>query len=50
MLPAAKEKLLGQEHKEEKVPDVKDGGADKDGDGDKMEGKCFSHHRTFSRI
>lgn len=31
-----------QEHKEEKVPDVKDGGADKDGDGDKMEGKCFS--------
>ncbi|XP_048025814.1 putative sodium-coupled neutral amino acid transporter 10 isoform X2 [Megalobrama amblycephala] len=32
-----KEKLLGQEHKEEKVPDVKDGGADKDGDGDKME-------------
>lgn len=50
MLPAAKEKLLGQEHKEEKVPDVKDGGADKDGDGDKMEGKCFIHHRTFSRI
>ncbi|XP_051771448.1 putative sodium-coupled neutral amino acid transporter 10 isoform X1 [Ctenopharyngodon idella] len=32
-----KEKLLVQEHKEEKVPDGKDGGADKDGDGDKME-------------
>lgn len=40
MLPAAKEKL----------PDGKDGGADKDGDGDKMEGKCFIHHRTLSRI
>ncbi|XDV44225.1 hypothetical protein PO909_012543 [Leuciscus waleckii] len=32
-----KEKLLVQEHKEEKVPDAKDGGADKDEDGDKME-------------
>ncbi|XP_056089738.1 putative sodium-coupled neutral amino acid transporter 10 [Rhinichthys klamathensis goyatoka] len=32
-----KEKLLVQEHKEEKVPDGKDGGANKDGDGDKME-------------
>lgn len=37
-----------QEHKEEKVPDGKDGGADKDEDGDKMEGKCCIHHRTLS--
>ncbi|XP_077056583.1 putative sodium-coupled neutral amino acid transporter 10 isoform X2 [Siphateles boraxobius] len=33
----SKEKLLVHEHKEEKVPDGKDGGANKDGDGDKME-------------
>ncbi|XP_016149100.1 putative sodium-coupled neutral amino acid transporter 10 isoform X1 [Sinocyclocheilus grahami] len=32
-----KEKFLVQEHKEQKVPDGKDVGADKDGDGDKME-------------
>ncbi|XP_016344825.1 putative sodium-coupled neutral amino acid transporter 10 isoform X4 [Sinocyclocheilus anshuiensis] len=31
------EKFLVQEHKEQKVPDGKDVGADKDGDGDKME-------------
>lgn len=50
MLPAVKEKLLVQEHKEEKVPDGKIGGADKDEEGDKMEGKCFIQHRMFSRI
>uniref|UniRef100_A0A9J8DB45 Solute carrier family 38 member 10 n=1 Tax=Cyprinus carpio carpio TaxID=630221 RepID=A0A9J8DB45_CYPCA len=33
----SKEKFLVQEHKEQKVPDGKDVGADKDGDGDKME-------------
>lgn len=33
-----KEKIV-EEHKDEKVPDGKDGGAEKDGDGDKMEGK-----------
>lgn len=38
-----KEKLLVQEHKEEKVPDGKDGGADKDGDGDKMEEGQLDH-------
>uniref|UniRef100_A0A671PVE4 Putative sodium-coupled neutral amino acid transporter 10 n=1 Tax=Sinocyclocheilus anshuiensis TaxID=1608454 RepID=A0A671PVE4_9TELE len=32
-----KEKFLVQEHKEQKVPDEKDEGVDKDGDGDKME-------------
>jgi len=37
-----------QEHEEEKVLDGKDGGANKDGDGDKMESKCFTHHRTLS--
>lgn len=30
-----------QEHKEQKVPDGKDVGADKDGDGDKMEGESI---------
>ncbi|XP_073684388.1 putative sodium-coupled neutral amino acid transporter 10 isoform X1 [Garra rufa] len=33
----SKEKFVVQEHKEQKVPDGKDGGVDKDGDGDKME-------------
>ncbi|XP_043109585.1 putative sodium-coupled neutral amino acid transporter 10 isoform X1 [Puntigrus tetrazona] len=33
----SKEKVLVQEHKEQKVPDGKDVRADKDGDGDKME-------------
>ncbi|XP_050979941.1 putative sodium-coupled neutral amino acid transporter 10 isoform X2 [Labeo rohita] len=33
----SKENLIVQEHKEQKVPDGKDGGPDKDGDGDKME-------------
>ncbi|XP_059388616.1 putative sodium-coupled neutral amino acid transporter 10 isoform X2 [Carassius carassius] len=33
----SKEKFLVQEHKEKKVPDGKDVGAEKDGDGDKME-------------
>ncbi|KAK7122400.1 hypothetical protein R3I94_019497 [Phoxinus phoxinus] len=38
-----KEKLLVQEHKEEKVADGKDGGADKDEDGDKMEEGQLDH-------
>ncbi|KAG1955106.1 putative sodium-coupled neutral amino acid transporter [Pimephales promelas] len=38
-----KEKLLVQEHEEEKVLDGKDGGANKDGDGDKMEKGQLDH-------
>ncbi|XP_016344824.1 putative sodium-coupled neutral amino acid transporter 10 isoform X3 [Sinocyclocheilus anshuiensis] len=37
------EKFLVQEHKEQKVPDGKDVGADKDGDGDKMEEGQLDH-------
>uniref|UniRef100_A0A8C2FZQ8 Solute carrier family 38 member 10 n=1 Tax=Cyprinus carpio TaxID=7962 RepID=A0A8C2FZQ8_CYPCA len=39
----SKEKFLVQEHKEQKVPDGKDVGADKDGDGDKMEEGQLDH-------
>ncbi|XP_016335742.1 putative sodium-coupled neutral amino acid transporter 10 isoform X4 [Sinocyclocheilus anshuiensis] len=38
-----KEKFLVQEHKEQKVPDEKDEGVDKDGDGDKMEEGQLDH-------
>lgn len=38
LVPVAKEQVPVQEHKDEKGPDGKDGGA-KDGDGDKMEGE-----------
>lgn len=49
LVPAAKEQVPVQEHKEEKVLDGKDGGAVKDGDGDKMEGEWLIHHNTESR-
>lgn len=38
-----KEKIVAEEHKDEKVPDGKDGGAEKDGDGDKMEEGQLDH-------
>ncbi|KAL1264644.1 hypothetical protein QQF64_004999 [Cirrhinus molitorella] len=39
----SKEKFVVQEHKEQKVPDGKDGGVDKDGEGDKMEEGQLDH-------
>ncbi len=45
-----KEKFLVQEHKEQKVPDGKDVGADKDGEGDKMEGECFIHQNIVQNL